>query len=274
MGFYLDIHSGEGSSNRVTSEQTYELLLQDGAYEDEEGRAIWFAGGMGGATPTQWKQQIRQDREVVNHLLQVAGLPLPPEEETATDRELASFRYSWCTSPDMLRDCIRKLLDFCQRYGLRLYDGQADRYITTETIDIAIESLTGGRTWVEGIVPPVPGVIDPTQTPAQCPTPSLSLTNAEASETLVVALELSVRCRRGLQRMNIRTLGELASQTESDLLKIKNFGMTSLNEIKQQLAKYNLSLRSTEPVASDKAIVSKPRATPARIMGPSHRPVA
>lgn len=59
-------------------------------------------------------------------------------------------------------------------------------------------------------------------------------------------LELSVRSRKALQRLNITTLGELAARTEDELLGCKNFGQTSLNEIKQHLASFGLSLRKLE----------------------------
>ncbi len=62
----------------------------------------------------------------------------------------------------------------------------------------------------------------------------------------VADMELSVRSRKALQRLNINSLGELASRTEDELLGCKNFGQTSLNEIKQQLASFGLSLRKLE----------------------------
>lgn len=62
----------------------------------------------------------------------------------------------------------------------------------------------------------------------------------------VADLELSVRSRKALQRLNINLLGELASRTEAELLGCKNFGQTSLNEIKQQLATFGLGLRKLE----------------------------
>ncbi|MFP4107100.1 MAG: DNA-directed RNA polymerase subunit alpha C-terminal domain-containing protein [Phycisphaerae bacterium] len=58
-------------------------------------------------------------------------------------------------------------------------------------------------------------------------------------------IEFSVRARRALDNLKIRTLGELAQKSEPELLACKNFGQTSLNEIKQRLAEYNLSLRET-----------------------------
>jgi DNA-directed RNA polymerase subunit alpha len=62
----------------------------------------------------------------------------------------------------------------------------------------------------------------------------------------VADMELSVRSRKALQRLNINLLGELASRTEDELLGCKNFGHTSLNEIKQQLATFGLGLRKLE----------------------------
>src|SRR5579862_6455443 len=69
------------------------------------------------------------------------------------------------------------------------------------------------------------------------------------TETLgksVADLELSVRSRKALQRLNINSLGELAARTEDELLGCKNFGQTSLNEIKQQLASFGMGLRKLE----------------------------
>lgn len=62
----------------------------------------------------------------------------------------------------------------------------------------------------------------------------------------VADLELSVRSRKALQRLNINTVGELASRTEDELLGCKNFGQTSLTEIKQQLGTLGMTLRKLE----------------------------
>lgn len=59
----------------------------------------------------------------------------------------------------------------------------------------------------------------------------------------VAELELSVRSRKCLQRLGIATLGELIQRSEPELLAIKNFGQTSLVEIKRQLAIFGLTLR-------------------------------
>ena len=59
-------------------------------------------------------------------------------------------------------------------------------------------------------------------------------------------LQLSVRARKCLQKLNLRTIGEVTHKTEAELLGCKNFGVTSLNEIKKSLQGLGLSLRSLE----------------------------
>jgi len=59
-------------------------------------------------------------------------------------------------------------------------------------------------------------------------------------------LRLSVRARKCLQKLNIRTIGEITTKTDAELLGCKNFGVTSLNEVKTALADLGLSLRSLD----------------------------
>jgi len=58
----------------------------------------------------------------------------------------------------------------------------------------------------------------------------------------VEELELSVRSANCLKNANIRFIGELVQKTESEMLKTKNFGRKSLNEIKEILAEMGLQL--------------------------------
>ena len=55
-------------------------------------------------------------------------------------------------------------------------------------------------------------------------------------------LELSVRSYNCLKNANIQTIGELVQKSEAEMLKTKNFGRKSLNEIKEILASMGLSL--------------------------------
>ena len=58
----------------------------------------------------------------------------------------------------------------------------------------------------------------------------------------VSELELSVRASNCLETANIKTIRELVTKEEKDMLEYKNFGRTSLNEIKEQLANMGLTL--------------------------------
>src|SRR3954453_14007417 len=58
----------------------------------------------------------------------------------------------------------------------------------------------------------------------------------------VEELELSVRSYNCLKNANIQSIGELVQKTEAEMLKTKNFGRKSLNEIKEILATMGLSL--------------------------------
>ncbi|MCL2641715.1 MAG: hypothetical protein FWD53_12775 [Phycisphaerales bacterium] len=59
-------------------------------------------------------------------------------------------------------------------------------------------------------------------------------------------LEFSVRSRKALQRLGVSTVGELATRTEAELLGVKNFGQTSLLEIKERLTELGLGLRKLD----------------------------
>ena len=55
-------------------------------------------------------------------------------------------------------------------------------------------------------------------------------------------IELSVRAANCLNNANITTVGQLAMKSEAEMLKYRNFGKKSLNEIKDKLVQLNLSL--------------------------------
>jgi DNA-directed RNA polymerase subunit alpha len=59
----------------------------------------------------------------------------------------------------------------------------------------------------------------------------------------VSELNLSVRARKCMNRLGINSLGDLINRTADELLESKNFGMTSLSEVREKLQAYGLSLR-------------------------------
>jgi DNA-directed RNA polymerase subunit alpha len=58
----------------------------------------------------------------------------------------------------------------------------------------------------------------------------------------IETLDLSVRAMNCLSSANIKLIGELCSKTESRLLKCRNFGRKSLDEIKEKIEKLGLQL--------------------------------
>ena len=81
-------------------------------------------------------------------------------------------------------------------------------------------------------------------TPAP-PSPA-TVGNEGVLATPLAQIEFSVRARRALERLGLRTLGELACKTDAELLGCRNFGQTSLNEVSQRLSEYGLSLRQSD----------------------------
>jgi DNA-directed RNA polymerase subunit alpha len=59
----------------------------------------------------------------------------------------------------------------------------------------------------------------------------------------VTDLNLSVRARKCMNRLNIQLIGELLRKTADEMLECKNFGVTSLNEIREKLIPFNVKLR-------------------------------
>ena len=134
-----------------------------------------------------------------------------------TEQELLSFKNFGETS-------LNEIKALLQSKGLRL--GQAVEPVAPAAIAGGLRRpLTGGPAPVGGVDSGV----------------------SEINSKAVQDLELSVRSRKALQRLNIMSVGELISRTEDELLGCKNFGHTSLNEIKQILGGMGLHLRRLDP---------------------------
>jgi DNA-directed RNA polymerase subunit alpha len=56
-------------------------------------------------------------------------------------------------------------------------------------------------------------------------------------------LNLSVRARKCMARLGLTLIAELIRKTGDDLLECKNFGVTSLNEVREKLTAMGLKLR-------------------------------
>jgi DNA-directed RNA polymerase subunit alpha len=84
--------------------------------------------------------------------------------------------------------------------------------------------------------------------PAAAPDEEKKANDDEMLKKPIGDLELSVRSRNCMERLNIKSIGELCQRSETELLAVKNFGHTSLNEIKQRLGELGLTLRQEAPL--------------------------
>ena len=73
---------------------------------------------------------------------------------------------------------------------------------------------------------------------------SLTAEEQAALNRPIADLNLSVRSRKCMNRLAIQTIGQLISRTPDELLASRNFGVTSLNEIRLKLGEMSMKLRN------------------------------
>lgn len=80
--------------------------------------------------------------------------------------------------------------------------------------------------------------------PAGVPSPAGAAGPADQTilTTPIAELNLSMRSRKCMERLGITTIGQLVERSEEELLASRNFGRTSLTEIREKLARYGLDL--------------------------------
>ena len=78
------------------------------------------------------------------------------------------------------------------------------------------------------------------------PDPATELSQEEKAllSRPIADLNLSVRARKCMTKLNINTIGDILNRTGDDLLECKNFGVTLLNEVREKLTAMNLKLRN------------------------------
>lgn len=62
-------------------------------------------------------------------------------------------------------------------------------------------------------------------------------------DKLITQIGFSVRAKRVIEQLGVSTIGELADKSEAELMGIKNFGQTSLSELRQKLAEFGMNFR-------------------------------
>jgi DNA-directed RNA polymerase subunit alpha len=68
----------------------------------------------------------------------------------------------------------------------------------------------------------------------------------KALEMTIEELELTVRSFNCLKRASINTVEELIQRTEEDMMKVRNLGKKSLDEVKSKLEELGLALKSND----------------------------
>ena len=81
----------------------------------------------------------------------------------------------------------------------------------------------------------------PADVPA--PMPVTARPKEDVLQKQIAEFEWSARAKKALEGLGVSVLADLTMKTEKELLAVKNFGTTSLNEVKQKLAQYGLSLK-------------------------------
>ncbi len=108
------------------------------------------------------------------------------------------------------------------------------------------KSLTLGMMPDERQFGPMDQPVIPSSSSSSIGTSDAPVSDQGLASKPITDLQWSVRVKKALLKLNIRTVGDLLRITEAELLGCKNFGVTSLNEIKRVLGNLGLSLRTLE----------------------------
>jgi DNA-directed RNA polymerase subunit alpha len=139
------------------------------------------------------------------------------------------------------RNCLRKMNIRTIGDLLRTSEAELLAYKNFgETSLTEIKSILGSKNLRLGMA------IEDKALPSQKSPANAASASDELLNKTIDDFEMSVRVKKCLQRLNLHTIGDIVSRTEAELLGCKNFGVTSLNEIKQKLSALGLSLRSLD----------------------------
>jgi len=83
----------------------------------------------------------------------------------------------------------------------------------------------------------------PVTSPMQVPLGGGPIGGADPMDVPIEKLDLSIRARRCMENLEIATIGDLLRHSENELLASKNFGQTSLNEVRRKLEAFGMALK-------------------------------
>lgn len=135
---------------------------------------------------------------------------------------------------------LQEIKDILAQKGLRLGMSQQDDAplfaAPSQPSEAQLDALFGA--------PPAPPLGAPLGgAPAPVAGGPLGASTGDPLEVPIEQLDLSIRARRCMDNLEIRTVGDLIQHSETALLASKNFGQTSLNEVRRKLEGMGLALK-------------------------------
>lgn len=211
----IDLLDDLSGSVQQTAEYLYQrgiTALANGSTSDEVGN--WFS------------RAVDTDRM---HPGALFGLAMESDRRGNDDEALELYKRAAAQFPSHVGSLINLGLMYEDRgeneLAVQCYERVLDAYPDNERARLYLKDAQASSQSTEDVAPHNP--------------------TTQILKTPVADFELSARARNCLTQMGIQTLGDLCSYTEAELLSSKNFGETSLDEIKQMLNSRNLQLGQT-----------------------------
>ena len=186
-------------------------------------------------------------RLYIKDILASKAMVIDDEQEKRSEKHLAlldtpvtDFELSVRTRNALRKMNIRTLGDLLRvtEAELRSFKNFGDASLDEIKAMLAQKSLRLGQAVEEGQAQAKQQVYDQIKSEAG--------DDGERLEASVNELNLSVRARKALALLGVTSIGDLVMKTEAELMGVKNFGMTSLVEIKEKLEEAGMSLRTLE----------------------------
>ena len=207
----------EDDDNFAKAQQCYRRVLE--AYPDHP-RARLFLKDSSASGDLKMDEQEQKQRD---RLDQVLGLPVTDFELSVRSRNCLQ-KMGVQTLGDLARTSEEEIL-------------ASKNFGETSLVEIKEMLLSKGLSLGQ-IAQPSPVVETLEPEPLE---PSAD--DQEIFAAAITDLNLSVRARKCTTKLGISTIGDLVRRTAEDLLECKNFGVTSLNEVREKLTERGLKLR-------------------------------
>jgi len=207
------LHEDRNEYDRAV--QCYQRILD---VDPNHPRALLFLRDAQASSDMHYDEDARRKRD---RMTQVLSIPVTDFELSVRSRNCLQ-KMGILTLGDLCR-CTEQELLSSKNFG--------------ETSLVEIKEMLGSKGLTLGQLAPEKPALDVFQPESLSPDEQALIVRP------VSDLNLSVRARKCMSRLGISTVGELLRRTGDDLLECKNFGVTSLNEVREKLSVHGLKLR-------------------------------